>query len=161
MDEQNKSDSFEPIAWESAQFEAIKKDWRWYSIAAVVVILLLVYAVYAKQWLFGVLIIALLAAIFIVDRVKPKMLNCRIDATGVTINERAFPYDQLKLFWFHQAGNKLYLNLLSTSRTIPTISLTIPADHQSKIRTALIKFLPESDTKKDDFVDRLGRILRI
>ena len=160
MDEQ-KSDSFEPIVWESAQFEATKKDWRWYSIAAVVVILLLTYAVYARQWLFGVLIIALMAAIFIVDRVKPKMLSCRIDAAGVTINERAFPYDQLKLFWFHHVENKLYLNLLSTARTIPTISLTIPKDYQAKIRAALSKFLPESDTKKDDFVDRLGRILKI
>ncbi len=159
--EEQKSDSFAPIEWESVEFEVYRKDWRWYSVAAVIVVLLLAYVVYAKQWLFGIVVLVLMATIFIVGRVKPKSLHCRIDVTGITINDRTFPYDQLKMFWFHQVEDKFYLNLLSTSRTIPTISLAIPQDYQTKLRTTLSRFLPESDTRKNDFIDRLGRILKI
>jgi len=160
MDEQSLS-SFTPIEWESTEFVPYKKDWRWYVIAIVLAVFILAYAIYAKQWLFGVTIIILLVAIFVVDRAKPKLLKCRVDATGLTINESKFTYDQLKLFWFHQAEGKLYVNLLSTSRMLPPISLTIPADYQDRLRTALSKTLPESDANKDNFVDKLGRILKI
>ena len=153
--------SFAPIEWEATEFEMHQKGWWWYASVIILAALVIAYAIYAKQWLFGVTVLILAGVILFVDRIRPRLLKCRIDTVGLSVNDKSFTYDQLKLFWFYSADGHTYLRLLSTNRMMPTISLSIPPDRLDSIQTTLLKVLPESTDRKDDMIDKLGRILKI
>jgi len=88
-------------------------------------------------------------------------VGCRIDSQGVTIGKRALAYDQLKTFWISQSDGAIKLNLISTQRFMPVISLVILPELIEQVRGALGNQIPESKNQQEDLIDRINRFLKI
>lgn len=153
--------TIDPIEWETESFETHRRGWSWYLIAVVVLLLVLVYTIYTGRWLLSGVVLMVGVALYLSGRMSPEKINCRIDSQGVTIGNRVFAYDQLKTFWVSRLDQSIKLNIISTQRLMPVISLSITAELGEKIRLSLGKLLPESKNQREDLIDKINRFLKI
>jgi len=150
-----------PIEWETESFESHHRDWRWYLVAAVLLLLVLAYAIYSHRWLLSAVVVMVGVALYLSGRMSPEKISCRIDNQGVKVGDKLFTYDQIKSFWISKTVDTIKLNLISVQRFMPVISLLLLSGMEEAVRAALGSRLPESSNRKDDWIDRIGRILRI
>jgi len=156
-----KSVEVEPIEWETESFETHRRGWSWYLIAAAVLVLVLIYTIYTGRWLLSGVVFMVGVALYLSGRMSPEKVGCRIDSQGVTIGKRALAYDQLKTFWISQSDGAIKLNLISTQRFMPVISLVILPELIEQVRGALGNQIPESKNQQEDLIDRINRFLKI
>ena len=156
-----KSIEIEPIEWEAESFETHRRGWSWYLIMVAALLLVLVFAIYTHRWLLSGVVVMVGVALYLSGRMSPEKVNCRIDNQGLAIGGKLFLYDQMKSFWISQAAGVAKLNVISVQRFMPVTSLMLPAGIEEKIRKVLGSKLPESTNQKEDWIDRINRILRI
>ena len=150
-----------PIEWEAESFEVHRRGWSWYLIAAIILLLVLVYAIYVGRWLLGGVTVMVGVVLYLSGRMSPEKVSCRIDGQGIVVGHQTFAYDQLKTFWISTTPTTIKLNLISVGRFTPVISLLLKAGMEEEVRGTLGNRLPESKNRQDDWVDRINRFLRI
>ncbi|MFA5270046.1 MAG: hypothetical protein WC400_00255 [Patescibacteria group bacterium] len=160
-EEVKKPIEIEPIEWEAESFEIHRRGLSWYLIMAAVLVLVLIFAIYTHRWLLSGVVIMVGVALYLSGRMSPEKVNCRIDGQGLTISDKMFTYGQIKSFWISQTAGVAKLNVISTQRFMPVTSLMLPQGLEEKVRKALSSRLPESPNQKEDWIDRINRILRI
>ncbi|MEA1909693.1 MAG: hypothetical protein U9M89_01545 [Patescibacteria group bacterium] len=159
--EENTQKNIDLIEWKSREFQSQKRDWKWYAIVSVVLVLVIALALYFSQWLVAAVILMVGVVLFLSNRIAPRMMNYRIDENGVTINDHLVEYGSLKGFWVVYVENKVYLNLISTTRLAPVITAEIDEGKVESIKKALGKSIPELDEKNEDWIDKINRLLKV
>jgi hypothetical protein len=159
--ETRQPDEIQPIEWESDSFETHRRGWSWYLVVAIVLLLVLIYTIYFGRWLLAAVVVMVGVALYLSGRMSPEKVSCRIDNQGVTIGNRTFSYDQIKNFWVSKTAGTSKLNLISTQRFMPVISVLVKSESEGMIRTVLSSRLPESKNQQEDIIDRINRFLRI
>lgn len=149
------------IEWEAEEFDSYDRDARWYLGAGIVLMLALVYTIYIKQWILTAVALMVGVVLFLSGRIKSQKRRCVIDNNGIEIGDKQFNYDKLKTFWFSKSNGVIKLNLITVFRLMPVISIHITRELESKIREVLVNFLPESKNQKEDWIDRINKILRV
>ena len=161
MEETIDNKSFEPIVWQAAEFEVPTRDWRWHAIFSLVVVLLVGYAIYTRQWILLATILVVGGLLFFSNRIRPRQMTYKIDSSGLGINDKIYPFEQLKNYWFHAKEGRTYLNFVSTSKFMPTITIRMNSDHQENLKSVLSRILPMSDNSGEDWIDKINRWLKI
>jgi len=151
----------QPIEWESDNFETHRRGWSWYLIAVAILLLVLIYTIYSGRWLLAGVVVMVGVVLFLSGRMSPEKVSCRIDDQGITIGNRTYLYDQIKTFWISKTAGTAKLNMISTQRFMPVISLLIKAGSEEMIRSAFGGRVPESKNQQEDVIDRINRFLRI
>ena len=149
------------VEWETEEFDKHKRGAGWYLGLGTILLLALVYTIYIRQWLLSSLIIMIGVSLYLSGRIKPNKIKCSINESGVSIGDKQFGYDQLKTFWFSRTEEGIKLNLITIFRLMPVVSIKITNELEPKIREALVSVIPESKNKKEDWIDRAGRILKV
>ncbi|OGB74283.1 hypothetical protein A2V68_00785 [candidate division Kazan bacterium RBG_13_50_9] len=150
-----------PIEWEAAEFETHQRGAIWYVAAAIILILALVLTLYLRHWILSAVVVMVGVILYLSSSIRPRKLRYRIDASGIAVGGKAFGFDQLKAFWFVETPTGTTLNLISTLRLMPVISIRIEGTTKEKIRAVLAQVLPESRNKGEDWIDRINRLLRV
>jgi len=114
---------FEPIIWQAEEFETHRRGWAWYLTTILVIVVLVAYTVYTRQWLLAGVVGAAGLVLYLSNRMRPRMMEYRIDPSGLSIGNRIFTFDQLKSFWFYTRESQVYLNLVSVMRLMPSLPL--------------------------------------
>ncbi|MFH0912289.1 MAG: hypothetical protein V1807_01375 [Patescibacteria group bacterium] len=153
--------TFEPIVWQAEEFEVHRRDWRWYTILIAAFLVVGGYSWYARQWILLAMAVVVAGLLLISGRLKPRRMQYRLDSAGLHINERTLTFEQLKGFWFHNKSGKNYLNVISTFRLMPVITILINAQDLSSLRQALSQFVPEVNRQDEDWIDRINRFLKV
>lgn len=151
----------EPIVWQAEEFEIHQRSWIWYLVTTIVFAVLLIYTIYTRQWLLVAIVVVIGLILYLSNRIKPRLMQYRIDEQGLHINDRTFTFDQLKNFWFYDKAGRSYLSAISTFRLMPVITVQIDPELKSSIRTTLSKAVPESGRKDEDLVDKINRFLKV
>ena len=151
----------EPIKWVAKEFDRHNRSMGWYLGIGAVLLAVLAYTIYFKSWLLCVLVVMVGVALYFSGKMEPKDIECTIDEKGIKIGDKQFEYAQLKTFWFSKTEDSLKLNLITIFRFMPVISVSITNDLRPKINEALIQVMPESENKKEDWIDRISRILKV
>ena len=149
------------VEWETEEFDKHERSTVWYLGFGTILLLALAYTVYIGQWLLSALIVMVGVSIYLSGRIKPNKIKCLINERGVSIGDKQFGYDQLKTFWFSKTEEGIKLNLITIFRLMPVVSIKITNELEPKIREALMSVIPESKNKKEDWIDRAGRILKV
>lgn len=151
----------ESVRWGTKEFDKHSRGVGWYLGIGAILLLILAYTIYSKNWLLGVLVIMIGVSLYFSGRMDPKNIECVIDESGVKIKDKQFEYNQLKTFWFSRTEENIKLNFITIFRFLPVISVNITNELEPKIRKALTQVIPESENKKEDWIDRIGRILKV
>ena len=161
MEELTNNKSFEPIIWQAAEFDVYTRDWRWHAIFSLVLVLLVGYAIYSKQWILLAIVLVVGGLLLFSNRIRPRQMTYKIDNSGLNVNDKLYPFEQLKNYWFHTKEGRVYLNFVSTSKFMPTITIKINPDQQENIKLALSNILPMSGNSGEDWIDKINHWLKV
>jgi len=151
-----------PITWEANEFESHARGMGWYVLVSAVLVLFLAYTLYTHRWILSAVVVMVGVVLFLSGRLQPRRVAYQIDQAGFTMGEQTLTYEQLKTFWFSRPRRaSATLNLISTMRVMPVISVKIPMDMVGKAKVVLGQHLPESSNQGEDWIDRLNRWLKV
>lgn len=135
----------ETISWEVPEIEAHERTRNWYIIAAVIGVLLLVYAVITGNFLFGGIVIIAALVIILTDGKEPQKVRISLTDDGVEVGRKFFDYDEIKDFSIIYKPKMGVKNLYFEFKTVVKPRLSIPLLDRDPlvIREKLLKYLQE------------------
>jgi hypothetical protein len=161
MENNKKDNNIQPVVWKTREFREYNRDIKWYLSIGGALLIALIYAVYIRQWILVAVILMIAVVIYLSGDVQSKTIECKVDKEGVKIGDKKFLYGQLKTFWFSDSDGITKLNLITIFRLMPVISLDINKEIKTPIKEILLDFIPESDNKGEDWMDRIHKFLKI
>lgn len=155
-----KSQTDNSVFWWSAEEERNQQQrgLLWYLSITVLAIALIIFAIIQKNYLFLIFIILAVTVYYLMGRQNPKKHIFRINNQGVTINEKTFPYEDVKGFGFFEKLDKEYLIFETSSFAQKYVLAPIKKDRE-KILEFLRKHLPEKQYE-ENFLDTLEDFLK-
>jgi len=155
----NESDTL--LSWSFDERELHQRSFGWYISAIGVVILLLVYAFFSENFLFGILII-LAGLVFVILHRKREVIYFSVTPDGVHINDQVYSFDAIRHFYvIYQPPEikKLYFDLkgLQNRLIIPLL------DHDpAHVREQLLPYSIEDREQENEPVsDMVSRIFKL
>jgi hypothetical protein len=148
------------IEWSAPEFIKHEKDFSWFAAAGIIAAIIFTISLFAKNYIFGIVIILSVFSLYIWAQKEPKKYKFKINPKGIAIGKNIYGYDNLKSFWiFYDPPRIKYLSIESKKILMPKIVIPIGEEDPNKIRGLLIKFLPEKE-QEESLTDVLGRHLR-
>ncbi len=104
------------LSWEAPSRPFRKKDRSYYTTIAILVILLVLIAFLAKEFLLVGVILALTFVAYVLAFVPPHHVNYRISTQGITIGEDFYFWHFLDSFWFKEKDGSKVLHIQTRVR---------------------------------------------
>ena len=157
MPEQTKKEHHvEPITWRAAEREFTEKTMGWYVVAGIVALTLVVAALVVKNFLFALFLVLAVVVLILTTRRRPRVVEFRIDESGIRMGNIGWPYDQIESFTFHTRPGRLdHLVLRRKVAFNPFVHIPIDDRLAVKAKTALAARLPEFEYQ-ESLIDTLA-----
>ena len=147
------------FSWSAHEFPKYSKNALWYWLFILAGLVLVAFFVWQRNWAGAGLVAAAIFAIFAQARISPKAVKCELYRSGIVVNEKAYPYNQLKAFWII-AGEHSVVLFEQTGTLKSQINVPISDEDPEQVRLFLSKFLPEDEKRGEDVTDVIQRWLR-
>jgi len=148
------------IEWSAPEFEHYQKNKSWFMITGGIAGLLVLWALFAKNFIF-VLLVALAYFMIVTYALKrPREIQLAITPKGIKIEKVIYEFENLKSFWiFYDLPEIKELSLQSKKILMPYIKVSLGEQNPVEVREILIKYLPERK-HKESLIDNLARQIR-
>ena len=148
------------LKWITPEFEYYKNSQSWFITIGIIAGILLIIAIFTKNFLFGLLILISSFLIFTYSLKKPDNVKLSISPKGIKINNTLYEFENLRSFWiFYNPPEIKELSLRSKKTIMPYIRVPVGNENPVEIRKILIKYLPEKK-HKESVIDNLARHLK-
>lgn len=148
------------LSWQTPEFIYHKKSVWWYVFASTFLIIIMGVAIYLKEWLALVVFLILSFLIFRYAEVKPRDIEISITTVGIKVRNTFYPYNKLNSFWLVYEPPIKTLNLETTKRFSPIITIQLEDTDPFLVKNILKEHILEETEKSEDLVDRVARFLR-
>jgi len=152
----------EEFKWEVPEYPQYERSFRWYVVAALLGIILLIYAVVTGNFLFSVIIILGVSISILTSSKTPKMVTFKLEEDGARINDIFYSWDRFKSYWVVEHSDGVYLGL--DLKNIMRIDIYVPVKNYSlkEVEIFLNKYLKiNPDRKEEPLSYTLARKLKI
>lgn len=152
------------VSWEIPEYTKYPHGRRWYVIAGILVLGILVYAIWSKNYLFGVLTVLVLLIIIMHEVKEPRKIFFGITEKGIVVDDRLLPHGSVERFWIveNERENEAALFLDFKSMVRPRMSVPVSSELTGDVRDALGSYVAEDEEKsKIPFSDSFGRWFKI
>ena len=147
------------FSWQASEFVHHHKGIGWYATLAAAVLVLSILAVIFKFWLSIGVFLAMGAAIAVYAHKPPRVLTYGLDADGVSIEGKAYPYKNFRSFGVISDADWHTIDLEPTQRFMPRLTVLFGDDDFDTIVDHLSLHLPRFD-RQPDLIERATRYLR-
>lgn len=144
-------------------FDKHRRGTLWYVSALIIAGLLLLYALYTKNFLFAVLIMTIGFIIFMHDLRDPEEHDCIVTDGGIFIDKEFYPYNHFTRFWLIYEPPSVK-NLYLEREGITTSHITIPigdADPMEVRRWMRRVVLEDLERNEEPTSETFARIFKI
>ena len=136
--------NLEKIEWQAPEYEFHEKSPDWFWTLGIITLALFLSAVLLHSLLFGFLILLAGFSLALFGARKPNIVSFKIDTRGIHIENRIYPYENLKCFWLdYKPPYKKELIVESKKTLMPHIAIMTGESDPVKIRNYLLQFLKE------------------
>jgi hypothetical protein len=149
------------ISWQAAEFIEHSHPAGWYGLLVLSTALIAAATYLATKDFFAtgtILLVGIIVGIFAGH--KPRQVQYEISDSGLSINDKNYPYGSFKSFSVLREGPLTSANLFPLKRFMPPISIYFSPADEPKVVEALGNHLPYEEHKFDT-IDRLSRRLRL
>ena len=149
------------IGWQAPEFEAKAKSASWYWGSIGVALLVLTFAVWENNFLFGFFVIAAEVMVLVWGSRAPQAASFALTPKGLEIEGQArYAYAELKNFSIGE-WNGAYAELqFRTKKTLgPSVKIFVPRAELQKVEKLLTALLPRVP-HEDSFVESLEKFFR-
>lgn len=130
------------LSWEAPSRPFRKKDRSYYTTIAIIVILVVLIAFLAKEFLLIGALLALTFVTYVLAFVPPHHVNYRISTQGITIGEDFYFWHFLDSFWFKEKDGHKVLHIQTRLRFPAQLMLVLGGDDEEKVKKIVARFLP-------------------
>ena len=153
-------ESNEPaFQWQASEYVQHHKGPGWYFGLGAVVLVLLGVAILTHQWLSIAVFLVMAIAVVVYAHKPPRILTYMLDSTGITIEDKFYPYDQFRSFAVLQDSEWHAIDLEPTQRFMPRLTVIFVSEDLDGIVEHLSFHLPRTD-RQPDLIERLTRYVR-
>ncbi len=137
------------ISWTAPEFEYQEKSAAWYWISIIIASVILLFALWQKNLLFGFFIVIAELMVLHMARQQPQHIHFTVTGEGITIGDiERYPYEELSGFHISEGSMLSHLVLKTKRRLKPYIKiLSFPQDTEM-IKSILSARLQEIDYKE-------------
>lgn len=147
------------LDWQAQEFVQTHKPAGWYLGFGAFFVVLIVLAIFTRQYITVGLFALMGVALFIYANRPPRTLHYELTNYGVKVGEKKYLFDDFASYYQTSDYGQPVLELVPNKRFGTLVSLP-PAEHQmDELQDALSQMLPKVDNK-EDVVDKLFRALR-
>jgi len=154
----------EPIRWSAPEFHYYEKDIVWYWLVLIVTLILVVIALWQKNFLFAVFLIVAALLTIAWARRTPKTIDFTLSEKGLDIGGKKFyPYEGLTGFAIVSGDQDTGFDELivkTKGQLNALIKIIIISGESGAIKNLLSRFIPEIEYQ-ESVSDRLARMLRL
>jgi len=130
------------FSWQAPARPFRKKDRSYYTTIAIIVILLVLIALLAKEFLLIGVLLSLTFVAYVLAFVPPGMLNYRISTQGIIIGEDFYFWHLLDSFWFKEKDGIKVLHIQTRLRFPGQLMLVLGSQDEDKVKKTVSRFLP-------------------
>ena len=145
------------LEWEAPEYPEHKKNADWYWYLALIAVLLLIFAVYQRSFLFGALIIIGWFTIMLYSARSPRIIKISIEEQGIFVEQNLYQWLNVKSFWIFNNKKEISLELKKTIALHAKIPLG--ETNPQITREIILKFIPEKE-QEESLIDNLSDLLK-
>jgi hypothetical protein len=148
------------ISWRAAEYDYYEKDLNWYLLVGALALLLIIVALWQKDFFFAVFILLSSTMVIILGRQRPEVLDFRLTEEGCHLGAKLFyPYDALENFSITERSGRLDEMVLKRKTAFnPYIRVLLDNQTATKVREFLKDKLPEVE-REETFMDIFTHLL--
>ncbi len=151
------------LAWETWEFPPAERSIKWYVVAGLVALGMLVYALLTTNFVFAMIIVMFAVIMIMRDLKKPARVQVAITTDGVVFKHEFYPFADIKDFsviYEPPEISNLYLGF--NSRLSPLMSIPLDDADPNEVRTQLLPFVFENlDRDSESLTDTLARVYKL
>lgn len=160
----NVIDAGEPMmSWESWEFPFVERSKRWYVIASVLGLFLILYALFTANFIFGVIVLMFAVITLIRDIKRPSRVPVHITNKGFVFGDNFFAFENIRDFsltYDPPEVNNLYLTFHGTLQ--PMLSIALEDMNPNQVRDILLPFVFENlEREGESLTDVLRRVYKL
>lgn len=148
------------IIWRAAEYEFTQKTPMWYVIIGIAGTLLVVLALFAKNFFFGVFIILATGIVMAFGKRKPRIIDFKVTEEGVGIGKQFLDYDRIEHFAIWSRPGHLDEFIFKKKVMVnPFVHVPIDSALGKRVQSMLLLKLPEVEHQVslvDIFAEWLG-----
>jgi hypothetical protein len=149
------------IEWQAPEFEYREKDVSWYWITIIIASIIIAFAVWQKNFLFGFFIVVAEILVITWGNQKPRIYPFLLNETGITIGaNKSHLYKEFET-WSVEDADEEFVEMAFTFRGKfrPPLKILAPKDHIEEIRKNLKPLLKEVE-HEPTLIDSIEKFLR-
>ncbi len=151
------------IGWEVDEYDRHERGLRWYILATIIGVALIVYAIMTSNFLFAVIILMIGVIIFLSSIREPHRIQVQITDNGIVIGQTFHPYKTIKDFaivYDPPEVKVLYLDFFSVWR--PLMSIPLEDTDPNTVRDALLPYCIENlERTEESLTDLVSRLYKL
>lgn len=151
------------LAWETWEFPPVERSTKWYVLAGLIGLGMLIFAMLTRNFVFALIIIMFAVIMLMRDLRKPERVRVALTSEGVVFNNEFYPYGDIKDFsviYEPPAVSNLYLGF--NGRFSPLVSIPLDDSDPNEVRSQLLPFVFENlDRDGESLTDILGRVYKL
>ncbi|MBI4272519.1 hypothetical protein HY621_01555 [Candidatus Uhrbacteria bacterium] len=149
--------------WRFDEFEKHQRGTLWYAVSGIVVAAFLIYSYLTENYLFGLLVLITTVIIFTHNIHNPQEVECEIDASGIRIGNKRYPFHGIDCFSIIEnddGQDVLYVQEKSGFRSqLPIPIVNQDTEHMRKFLSVHIE--EDIEHKYEPLWDSLSRFLKL
>ena len=149
------------IEWDALEFMHHERGAMWYLIGGIIAALMVVYAVITQAWTMAIVIAMLAGVVYLYSHETPKVQRISISRLGIHVGRNNYHYSNIESFWviFESDVQTLNLKLAGKMGNVEVIQLS--EQDPIALREVLSQYILEEEGKEENFVDKVGRWMKI
>jgi hypothetical protein len=147
------------LEWTSKAWPFIKRSPEFFRTILVIAGLLVLIAIFMKEFLTVLVIVTLVFVVYVLGTVPPAEITHKVTNTGLRSGEHFYPWEQLTRFWFGERSKHDILFVETTLRFPRRLILILDGVDQKKLRGLLKKKLELVEEPEPGLLDKSARYL--
>lgn len=151
------------LSWEVDEYPRAERSRRWYLLASLVAVALIVYAVATADFLFAVIILMAGVITLVTSFAKPQRIEIIVTTLGVIVGSHFYEYKGVRDFsiaYDPPHVKILYLDFRSPFN--PLLSIPLEETDPNDVRDCLGAYCSENlDRTEESLTDRLRRVYKL
>ena len=151
----------EKISWIADEYKRHDHDQGWYAGLFLTGVILIAWGLYSNNVIATILFVLIVFAIYALSHREPSKVIVEINPKGIVLNDRMYPYKELKYFWIFEDEEYYRLEFETSTLVHRRFSVELEDQDPEMIRDYLGNFIEELEDREENFVDFLMRKLKI
>lgn len=163
MPEEKPEEKKEFLKWEIFEYKKYQRGKLWYIVFSLIILFLLIYAFWTKNFFFSFLIILFCVIVIAHSFREPPKVTVSLQEEGIQVGNRFYAWKNILQFFIIEktAAREPMLYLVLKSTSFP-LGIPFQLENLSSIREILSRFIPENTERKEEpFFDWLSNRLKI